>query len=70
MSFKFRKLTCLQRKVQRKCIQMPGGGLPRLVGGGGGGGGGGRGLISACNRRVKSGQVVRVKISPLQIGIT
>ena len=66
MSFKFRKLTCLQRKVQRKCIQMPGGGLPRLVGGGGGG----RGLISGCNRRVKSGQVVRVKISPLQIGIT
>ena len=43
-----------------------GGGAP----GGGGGGGGGRGLISGCNRRVKSGQVVRVKISPLQIGIT
>ena len=58
MGFQFRKLTCLQRKIQRKmhtnqnkcqvenCPALPG-----------------RSLISTCNRRMKSVTAGRVEIS-------
>ena len=62
MNLQFCKMTCLQRKIQRKCMQiyqLPGVKLSRLA----------QNLISTCNRRVKSVLAGRIEISSRQAGI-